>query len=86
MKNLTVSETVLLKFFKTPFDEEDAQKIVNSKNAIKSCSEVTIVWAMVEAAALLDEHYGAGKKNAKVMAGLLNGSIVIEEEEEEDLL
>lgn len=89
MKSLSISEEILLKYFKTPFDEDDAQKIVNSENAVKSCTEVTIIWAMIEAAELLDEAFG-GRSCAKAMKGLLDGSIELnqstEEEEEEDLL
>jgi len=82
---MSKSEEILLKFFKTPFDEEDAQKIVNSENAIKSCTEVTIIWAMLEAAKILGQE--------ETMRGVLDGSIELveeepieEEDEEEDLL
>lgn len=81
---LTKSQETILKFFKTPFSEEDAQEIVNSENAIKSLTEVTIIWSMVEAAKILGEYYEGAEE---MMLSILRGDeyeVVIKEENEEE--
>lgn len=72
MKKLTKSQEILLEYFKTPFDEEDAQKIINSDNAIKSSTEVTIIWSLFKAAEMLDDYYeGASETLSQIIQGTI---------------
>lgn len=50
---MTKTEEIILKYFKTPFDQEEANEILQSENAIKSHTAIAIVFGMLEAGKLL---------------------------------
>ena len=50
-------EEILLEWYKTPFDEEDAEAICGAESSVKCYTEVAMLWAMERAAKMLDQHY-----------------------------
>ena len=82
---MNMGQKTMLKYFKDPFDEDDAAEIINSDEPVKSLQEITIVWSLREAGVLLDQYFG-DKDCSKAMAIILKSGEMPMEEEEEDLL
>jgi len=74
------SEEILLEYFKTPFDEEDAQKIIGAENPVKSATEVAIIWGMQKAGQLLGDYYEDAEET---LQAILRDEIEIEIEAEQ---
>ncbi len=66
----TKQKELLLEWYKTPFDEDDAAALCNSEEGPKDYTEMAMIWAFFRAAELIDNyHKGALKTFKKIMAG-----------------
>jgi len=69
---MTKTEEIILKWYKTPFDEEEISELLKTETPIKSLTSIALIFGMLEGASLL------GRKEE--LLDILNGTKQLDED------